>query len=113
MGDRGNIHWIDVIGVDGEEDKGFYFYTHWGRSHLGEVLADALERGRSRWDDPSYLARIVFSEMTKGQEQDLTGYGISTWLGDGDVTYTIDAEKGTVMDSAGHTSTFAKFVNGN
>ena len=31
-----------------------------------------------RWDDPPYLARIIFDVMTKGSRDEETGFGIST-----------------------------------
>ena len=79
MGDRGNI----VI----EKDKSglfpapVYFYTHWSGSDLKETLKDALVRGKARWNDPSYLARVIFCEMV-GDNDGVTGYGISTAIGD-------------------------------
>ena len=41
---------------------------------LQEVLARKL-----RWDDESYLSRMIFSAMIAGVEKDSTGYGISTY----------------------------------
>lgn len=59
-------------------DHDIYFYTHWGGHSLREVLANALARGRSRWHDDSYLARIIFSEMIRGEVTETTGYGINS-----------------------------------
>jgi len=73
MGDRGNI-------VIRERNGGeIYLYTHWGGSSLPLVLRSALDRSRDRWDDESYLARIIFSEMIAGDVHGTTGYGISTY----------------------------------
>ena len=68
MGDRGHV----LI-----EDNGVYLYSHWGASELVEIVKKALAR-RLRWDDPEYLARIIFCEMVKGQESEETGFGIGT-----------------------------------
>ena len=77
MGDRGNI-------VFQEYDNGtIYMYTHWGGSELPQVVARALDRGRDRWNDEPYLARILFSELVKDDIEGDTGYGLSTTLGDG------------------------------
>lgn len=78
MGDRANI----VI----QEEKGgkIYLYTHWAGTELPATLQAALRRGKDRWDDESYLARIIFCEMVKGQEMTEAGYGISTYEGDND-----------------------------
>jgi len=78
MGDRANIKIV-------EEDGGvIYFYTHWSGSRLPITLQEALKRGRDRWTDGQYLSRIIFSEMIKDEVLDITGYGISTVVGDGD-----------------------------
>lgn len=77
MGDRGNI----VIRQDGTNANDVWFYTHWSGSEIGETVKAALAR-KLRWEDPSYLARIVFDELTKGRQGDETGFGISCQLQD-------------------------------
>lgn len=74
MGDRGNI----VL-----HDKGakIYLYTHWSGSNIQEVLKRALIKGRGRWGDPDYLHRVIFQELI-GKNTDVTGFGLSTRLGD-------------------------------
>jgi hypothetical protein len=56
----------------------------------------ALRRyGKSRWTDPSYLARIIFVEMGGG-EQSETGHGISTRMCDNEhpiILVNCDAQK--------------------
>ncbi len=70
MGDRANV-------VIDEEDGGtIYLYTHWGGTDLPQTLQNALKR-KWRWQDESYLARIILQEMT-GPEIRETGYGIAT-----------------------------------
>lgn len=82
MGDRGNIKVLDEPSGSGA----VYLYTHWGGSDIKTYLANALDRGRDRWDDPAYLARIIFCEMLKSSSGDpldeTTGLGISTQLCD-------------------------------
>lgn len=56
--------------------KRVYLYTHWGGSEIRQTLVAALTRGRDRWDDPEYLTRIIFSEMTKDDWEATTGFGI-------------------------------------
>lgn len=70
MGDRRNV----IVEQDNGTD--LVFYTHWDGSELPETLAKALKRGKPRWTDPTYLARIIFSEMIQGYVLDETGYGI-------------------------------------
>lgn len=74
MGDRGNI----IIEPDGDcFTAPLFMYTHWSGSDLAEILKAALIRGRGRWDDPPYLARIIFCEMIQHSVLDETDYGLS------------------------------------
>lgn len=73
MGDRGNIQVRE-----GPSDNGVFFYAHWAGSDLPEIVKAALKRGRGRWGDTPYLARIIFSELIKDSIEGETGYGIST-----------------------------------
>jgi hypothetical protein len=62
-----------------DEDKAnnsIWLYTHWNGDSLPEDLLRALSR-RERWNDPSYLARIIFSKMIENDLKEATGYGIS------------------------------------
>ena len=70
MGDRSNI-------VIQQRDGGRVFlYGHWLGAQALEVVAEVIRRG-DRLDDESYLARIVFATMTRGEETGATGFGIS------------------------------------
>jgi hypothetical protein len=53
-----------------------WFYTHWGATELVETVQEALRRGKLRWDDEEYLARIIFNQMTGPDWKSTTGYGI-------------------------------------
>ena len=76
MGDRANIC------MEYETGEKIYFYAHWQGSQLPEILQNALKRGKDRWGDESYLARIIFSEMIKDTILEETGYGISPYITD-------------------------------
>lgn len=91
MGDRGNI----VLEFQTRKNTGkrglvtedpvksrIFLYTHWGGSELPTIVRSALQRGRPRWGDDSYLARIIFNEVTKGQEMSETGFGLSPYITD-------------------------------
>ena len=109
MGDRANVKVLDCR--DRGEGRGVYLYSHWGGSTLPQTLAMALDRGRSRWDDDAYLARIIFSQMVEGDENGLTGFGISTSVGDGaDRVLIVDCFRGTVLDYDGLLWKFQDFV---
>lgn len=78
MGDR-----AVVVVTQEEGEVPIYLYTHWGGSTLPEVVQAALRRGRSRWGDPPYLTRIIFSEMIQDEVLEETGFGISVHLIEG------------------------------
>lgn len=74
MGDRRNII------VEFSDTNSVALYTHWDGYRTREILAAGLDRGRGRWDDPSYLTRILFCEMVQGDEMSETGYGIEPFV---------------------------------
>lgn len=86
MGDRANIK------IKQPEGQALYLYSHWGGSNLPQVLQDALTRGKERWNDETYLARIIFSQMVKDDILELTGYGLSTYETDGFVICEVDTD---------------------
>ena len=91
MGARGNIR------IDFNDGGHTYFYGHWSGSEMFNILRDALQRGRPRWDDEPYLARIIFCELVKNDLAGLTGYGISPYLCDNEYKiFTVNSEKKTV-----------------
>lgn len=81
MGDRGNIFFVDHETDDGQL-AGLYMYGHWSGAFLPEVVMRALDRGRGRWGDSQYLARIVFCELVRDDLDGTTGFGLSTSIGD-------------------------------
>lgn len=90
MGDRANIQ------VKNDNDQSVYLYTHWDGSELPETLQVALAK-RWRWDDEAYLARIIFCEMVKEGVLDETGFGIASYVGDGeDRVLVVDTQARTV-----------------
>jgi hypothetical protein len=80
MGDRGNIFFVDRR--EGDALEGIYMYTHWSGAVLPAIVREALERGRGRWGDSQYLARIVFCELIGDAVREEIGYGLSTRIGD-------------------------------
>ncbi len=95
MGDRANIYVVQH--PVGPPKGGVYLYTHWGGEDLPRVVQAALKRGRDRWDDECYLARILLSQMTRGDAMGTTGVGITTYLTDNDYPIlVIDTDSATV-----------------
>ena len=91
MGDRGQVRFIN-------EEGEVWFYTHWGASDLVADVQAGLRRGRDRWDDSEYLARILFCELVGADTVGVTGYGIGlsrhsdVWQ-----VVTVDAVEQTVL----------------
>lgn len=70
MGDRSNIV------IHQSNGDRVYLYGHWMGEDSINVVWDVLSIG-ARWNDESYLARMMFSEMTHGAYDCETGFGIS------------------------------------
>jgi hypothetical protein len=80
-----------------ENRPSVYFYTHWGAEGLEETLASSLERARDRWDDETYLARVIFTDMTADAGDDVTGYGIAPYVMEEEfTTLVVDMKAKTV-----------------
>ncbi len=97
------------------EDTGVFLYTHWGSKEIVEDVRTVIRRGK-RLNDPEYLARIVFDQMTLGEQGSDIGAGISTSQhGDNDILVTINTEKKTVRvdnmyEKTSTTQTFQEFA---
>lgn len=105
MGDRAN-----VLVKDDDNDNGIYLYTHWAGTELPYTLQEALGK-KWRWRDTAYLTRIIFDTMTKDQQGNETGYGISTFCGDGDNRiFVVNCGKQTVTRN-NKSWTFTEYIN--
>jgi hypothetical protein len=81
MGDRANV----CVKGDRIGENPVFLYAHWSGHQLPEIVAKGLERGRGRWGDSSYLARILFCELIgPGDVLGETGFGISSCVQDND-----------------------------
>lgn len=81
MGDRGNIFFVDHE-IDSETYGGLYLYSHWAGSGMWLMCKEGLKRGKSRWGDSQYLARILFCDVVRDILDETTGAGLSTFMGD-------------------------------
>ena len=80
MGDRGNIVIRQRKNTNADD---IWFYSHNGGEGLPLVLQQAIQR-QVRWNDETYLARIIFCAMIC-ESDDLKGeigYGISCRITD-------------------------------
>jgi len=75
MGERSNII------IENHNGQRVYLYGHWMGDESASVVSDVLDKGL-RWDDSSYLTRMLFDRMTEGASDKETGFGISTFLCD-------------------------------
>jgi len=80
MGDRANV----CVQNPDTKEAPVYLYSHWGGENLPFVVQQALnsEAGRGRWQDPTYLTRIIFCKMIGDDVDGETGYGISSTMCD-------------------------------
>lgn len=87
-----------------------YFYTHHEKRFLPMIVAKALARGKTQWDNPPYLARILFCELVIEIEEvkGTTGFGIDTEPGGGGVTIYVDPYTQQV-EFKGETYSFESF----
>ncbi len=103
MGNRANVQ------IKYNEGSDIFFYSHWDGTGLNQIVKKALIRGKSRWNNESYLARIIFSEMIKGAILEETGYGISPWeCEEGAPKVIVDMKKLVMIDTDGIERTFQK-----
>lgn len=75
MGDRANI----II-----KDTGIAMYLHWGAKTVEKQIKTVLQK-RERWDEPAYLARMIFNETTKDLKSDILGSGLYVVNSDNEV----------------------------
>lgn len=110
MGTRSNIR------LTYSDRNKVVFYQHWDGDTLSDVLKAALKRGKERWDDAPYLARIIFSEMVKDDIEGLTGWGITTEVQE-ENWFTLDVNLEEQMvewvdrGGKGHCLSFAEFID--
>jgi hypothetical protein len=102
MGDRGNIVIVQHAfnkETKKSERRDIFLYSHNIGYKLPRMLQEVLAR-KSRWDDSSYLARMIFCRMVKGNVSGEIGYGISTYPTDNQCPYLIvDCKTQTVSAS--------------
>lgn len=111
MGERGYIKTI-------QDGKPLYFYSHGRGYELEDVVKSALIRAytyeghhdEQRWRQPSYLNRIIFSELVRNEVNSVTGYGISLDGFEDDVMITVNHDDRTVTDGEGVKQTYYQFT---
>lgn len=95
MGDRGHV-WFR----EDENEDGVWVYTHDEGYRLPELVAAGLNKANGRWNDPSYLTRIVMSHLFGGYEDSLIGWGVASHEMD-----TSDGGRVVMVDLLKHTVT--------
>ena len=109
MGDR------IVYTIRQDKDLSLNLYSHWGGYDRFVTLANALHAAKPRWDDSSYAARIIVSQIVGDQWAEETGFGLwaSTehgMYGGDHPDIVIDLVNKTVQDETGSHS-FESFIN--
>ena len=90
MGDRSNIVVVQP------DNSRVWLYGHW----MGEDnyrVAGAVLSKRLRWNDPAYLARMLFENMIEGGYDKETGFGISTTMQDNEYPIVVLRPDQTVV----------------
>jgi hypothetical protein len=88
MGDRGNIK-IPMPACNGEPAGNVFLYGHWSGEDLPKIVQAGLKAGVDRWEDNTYLARIIFCQMMGNDTQSVTGYGIGSYPADNEYPYLV------------------------
>ena len=76
MGDRINIElrfgYLDPLRC---HPNSIHIYGHWAGASVieGNLLREAIDAARTRWDDPNYCARIILSRLMKDSHNETTG----------------------------------------
>lgn len=98
---------IEVIGVFGS----VYLYAENGKDMI-PALYRALSR-RKRWNDPDYLARIIFCQMVPEEDWDKsTGYGIGTEMyANIDIIIRVDTTNESLTIQSRSSSTSQKMIS--
>ena len=105
MGDRANVRFIDNA-----DSKDIYLYTHYDGSELPFIVKATLAR-KLRWDDPSYLCRIIFCALVRDDVDGELGYGISTYRCDYNYPDTIVNAFERTVQINDKTWTFDGYIN--
>lgn len=85
---------VEIVGPYGR----VYLYTHNNAAFLVNIVHDALSM-QQRWDDPDYLAKIIFCKMVPPEywNNDF-GFGIGTQLyADVNLLITVDTVKQEIL----------------
>ena len=70
MGDRANFGFTQSNGDT------IVVYGHWAGNGMLDLLARAVEKARSRWNDESYATRIAISNLIQDEWASETGWGL-------------------------------------
>lgn len=102
MGARAQVH---------IKETGVYLYTHWGSGTLCSDVSKALNK-KWRWNDLSYLTRIILDEMIMEEQGSETGFGIGTKeVGDAEfIIHILSGNKIKITGGKNWEGTFEEFI---
>lgn len=101
-----------IFNIKQTDESFICLYSHWGEYTALEDTARALNKARERWDDETYAARIIISQIIGDKWDDELGFGL--WVSNEPCTdemwVLIDLPNQTVTAQDGE-HTFEQFVN--
>ena len=75
-----------------QEPHSVFLYTHWGADEILQDTIKGIIKGKLRWNDPTYLTRVLFDSLRKNDDSTLN-YGIGTFqAGDIEKLIIVDTE---------------------
>lgn len=112
MGARSNVYITDSTDAAYDHgQRGIYIYSHGSGPELPEKVRDALAFGRGRWDDSTYLTRILIDQITKDARDQETGYGVGLTSGENSFPMvTVDLGNQTARVGDAPAVPFAEYV---
>lgn len=104
----------EVLFFEDDEVDPIVFYQHYDGYNIQFAVADGLFVGQDRWNDPTYLARIIFTQMTNRTDSDSLGFGISKKSGMASQEHTVKVfshyNNGTHIEFHGETYSAKAFM---
>ena len=75
-----------------QQPHSVFLYTHWGADEILQDVIKGMIKGKLRWNDPTYLTRILFDSIKKGDDS-TKSFGIGTFqAGDIEKLIIVDIE---------------------
>ena len=111
MGDRLNIEFRFPATFVTGSCRSVHLYSHWdGHYILHGRLQEALEGARGRWDDHTYCARIIMSQLIRNNWDQNLSWGISPNYTDSEYGELIIHLGPNTVEYDGRTASFEQVI---